>query len=220
MEPDLDGLQQIAVDALDEHERGQVLAWLAGAVIGSGHTERLARGARDVVLLLPDRLVVVRPDPFQSWSYPRELVVSALFAADHAQFEVADDQTEVDWEFWIDKRLTESGPFITAVEAWLVQEKPPGKGGLALGVLIMTLVVGGLYFAGGASGPSDGPLNARSTCDEFLFAGADQQLAILTKLFKDAGKEDEVKDPAVLRESGTRCEQNGTATLDSLVGNR
>ncbi len=60
MEPDLDGLQQIAVDALDDHERGQVLARLAGAVIGSGRTERLARGARDVVLL-PDRLVVVRP---------------------------------------------------------------------------------------------------------------------------------------------------------------
>ncbi|ANZ34744.1 hypothetical protein BBK82_00265 [Lentzea guizhouensis] len=220
MEPDLDGLLEIAVDALDEHERGQVLAWLAGAVIGSGHTERLARGARDVVLLLPDRLVVVRPDPFQSWSYPRELVVSALFAADHAQFEVADEHVKVDWEFWIDKRLTESSPFIKAVEAWLVQEKQPGKGGLALGLLIMTLIIGGLYFAGGGSGPSDGPLNARSTCSEFLFAGADEQLAILTKLFKDAGKEDEAKNPTALRESGARCEQNGTATLDTLVGNR
>ena len=217
MEPDLDGLLEIAVDALDEHERGQVLAWLAGAVIGPGHTERLARGARDAVLLLPDRLVVVRPDPFQSWEYPRELVVTALFAADHAQFEVADEQIEVDWDFWIDTRLTEPAPFIEAVEAWLVREKQPGKGGVVLGVLIMALIVGGLYLAGG-SGPSDGPLSGRSTCDEFLFAGAEEQLAILTKLFQDAGKENEMKDPAVLRESGQRCAQNGTATLDSLVG--
>lgn len=215
MEPDLDGLLEIAADALTERDRSQVLAWLSGAVAAPGHTERLARGERDVVILLPDRIQFVRPDSYDARSLPKDQVNAILFAAQHVQFDLIDADPV---EFWIDTEHTPSAPFVAKAETWFTTGGTPnGWLNVALGLILVPAIMGLFYLVASPSPntPGGGRLSGTSTCSEFLFASADEQLAALQRLLPG---QDE--DPAALEKQTQRCTQNGGATLDSLVGNR
>lgn len=93
----------MAAEALAEHEHALVMARLAGTVVQPGQTARLARGERDVVFLLPDRLVLVRPEPFWTGSYERKQIVRIMLAAGHVQFDLTGGDSV---EFWIDTELS------------------------------------------------------------------------------------------------------------------
>lgn len=213
MEPDL---WSTASSALGEHEHDQVLARLAGTVVQPGQTERLARGERDVVFLLPDRLVLVRPDPFWTGSYERKQVVRIMFVAGHAQFDLAGGDSV---EFWIDTALTEPDPFVEAAQTWLAPRKTSSGGaiiafGLAI-VVALLLVAGPVDLM-----PQDDRLTVRSTCTDFLRVGLDEQAELLRRLFGQAGKPEEADKQATLDASRKHCGEHGGATLDSLVTGR
>ncbi|MFI6099377.1 hypothetical protein ACIA8G_27800 [Lentzea sp. NPDC051213] len=213
MEPDL---WSTAAEALGEHERDQVLARLAGTVVQPGQTERLARGERDVVFLLPDRLVLVRPDPFWTGSYEREQVVRIMLAAGHVQFDLTDGSNV---EFWIDTDLTPAEPFVQQAETWL----EPDKSSSAFGVVAfgLAIIIALLFVLGPVDLiPADGRLNARSTCGDFLRAGLDEQLEVLRRLFGQVGRPGDAEAPTTLDASRRHCGEHGTATLDSLVTGR
>lgn len=208
-------LWAIAAEALEEHERPEVKASLAGVVIQPGQTERLARGERDVVFLLPDRLVLVRPDPFWTGSHPKDQVASILIVAGHAQFEVTDGES---FEFWVDTELTPLEPFAEQAEAWL-KPKQAGPGFFALGLVLVVVLLFALF------GPADedsepSRLTTNSTCGDFLSAGLDAQIDLLKRLFGQAGKPEEAEDPATLSASQRACGENGSATLDTLIGGK
>lgn len=209
-------LWAIAVEALEEHERPEVRAWLAGVVIEPGQTERLARGERDVVFLLPDRLVLVRPDPFRTRSYQKDHVASILITAGHIQVEVPGGDG---FEFWVDAEQTPIAPFREQAEAWLHPGKNgPGPFAITLGI---GLVIGLLFTLGPAEfEPETQRLTTNSSCGDFLSAGIDAQLDLLKRLFGQAGRSDEVADPATLTESRKACGENGSASLDSIIGGK
>ncbi|MEV6236996.1 hypothetical protein [Lentzea sp. NPDC051838] len=208
-------LWAIALEALEEHERPEVRAWLAGVVIQPGQTERLARGERDVVFLLPKRMVLVRPDPYWVGSYAKDRVTSILIVAGHVQFEVTNDDS---FEFWVDTEETPVKPFREEAEAWLrPTTSGPGLGFFALSlVLIISLL---LAFAPLFESEND-QLSTNSTCDDFLSAGVDAQIDLLKRLFWQAGQPEETDDPATLATSRRACGDNGTATVDSLIGGK
>lgn len=208
-------LWAIAVEALEEHERPEVRAWLAGVVVQPGQTERLARGERDVVFLLPDRIVLVRPDPFWVGSYPKNKVASILVVAGHVQVEVADDNS---FEFWVDAEETPIKQFREEAEVWLRPTKSgPGLGVFALGLVLVV----SLLFAFGPEFESEtNQLNTNSTCGDFLSAGVDEQVDLLKRLFGRSGRSDEADNPATLSASRRACGENGSATLDSLIGGK
>lgn len=213
MEPDL---WSTAAQALDEHERDQVLARLAGTVVQPGQTERLARGERDVVFLLPDRLVLVRPEPFWTGSYERNQIVRVMFAAGHVQFDVSGSDN---FEFWIDAGLTEAEPFVEQVQAWLAPRKNSSTGavvtfGLAI-IVALLFVFGPMDLM-----PQDDRLTVRSTCSDFLRVGLDEQVELLRRLFGQVGRPDEAEKPITLDASRRHCGEHGSATLDSLVTGR
>lgn len=213
MEPDL---WSTAAQALGEHERDQVLARLAGTVVQPGQTERLARGERDVVFLLPDRLVLVRPEPFWTGSYERNQIVRVMFAAGHVQFDVSGSDN---FEFWIDAGLTEAEPFVEQVQAWLAPRKNSSTGavvtfGLAI-IVALLFVFGPMDLM-----PQDDRLTVRSTCSDFLRVGLDEQVELLRRLFGQVGRPDEAEKPITLDASRRHCGEHGSATLDSLVTGR
>jgi hypothetical protein len=213
VEPDL---WSTAAQALDEHERDQVLARLAGTVVQPGQTERLARGERDVVFLLPDRLVLVRPEPFWTGSYERNQIVRVMFAAGHVQFDVSGSDN---FEFWIDAGLTEAEPFVEQVQAWLAPRKNSSTGavvtfGLAI-IVALLFVFGPMDLM-----PQDDRLTVRSTCSDFLRVGLDEQVELLRRLFGQVGRPDEAEKPITLDASRRHCGEHGSATLDSLVTGR
>jgi hypothetical protein len=209
-------LWAIAVEALEEHERPEVRARLAGVVIQPRQTERLARGERDVVFLLPDRLVLVRPDPFWVGSYPKAHVASILIVAGHVQVEVSGSES---FEFWVDPELTALEPFAEEAESWLKpKQSGPGLGIFALG---LGLVVALLFAFGPSEWDSEtNRLSTNSTCGDFLSAGLDAQVDLLKRLFGQAGRSDEADNPATLSASRRACGENGSATLDSLIGGK
>jgi hypothetical protein len=213
VEPDL---WSTAAQALDEHERDQVLARLAGTVVQPGQTERLARGERDVVFLLPDRLVLVRPEPFWTGSYERNQIVRVMFVAGHVQFDVSGSDN---FEFWIDTGLTEAEPFVEQVQAWLAPRKNSSTGavvtfGLAI-IVALLFVFGPMDLM-----PQDDRLTVRSTCSDFLRVGLDDQVELLRRLFGQVGRPDEAEKPITLDASRRHCGEHGSATLDSLVTGR
>lgn len=216
MEPDLDALLANAADALDKRDRDRVQASLAGMVAQKGHTGRLAAGERDVVFLLPERLVFVQPDLSLRWSYKKNQVVRILYAAGHVQFEFADD----DIEFWIDSIYTPADTFIKEAEDWLAAGSPPNRGGIVMGVVFVIAMLGLFWTFGTADQQPAGRLTGSSTCNDFLWASVDQQVDVLRRLFVQAGQPGEAENPSVLAESSHRCSQHGTATLDSLVPGR
>lgn len=216
MEPDLDGLLANAADALDKRDRDKVLASLAGMIVQKGHTGRLAAGERDVVFLLPDRLVFVQPDLSLRWSYSKNQVVRILFAAGHVQFEFADD----DIEFWIDATYTQAEPFLKQAEEWLASGSTPNRGGIVMGLVFLIAMLGLFVTFGTADQRPAGRLTGSSTCSEFLWSSVDQQLDVLRRLFTQAGQPGDAENPSVLAQSSHHCGQNGTATLDSLVPGR
>ncbi len=216
MEPDLDGLLATAADALDKRDRDKVLASLAGMIVQKGHTGRLAIGERDVVFLLPDRLVFVQPDLSLRWSYKKSQVVRILFAAGHIQFEFADD----DIEFWIDPFYSAAEPFLDEAEAWLAAGTAPSRGGIVMGLIFLVAVLGLAVTFGTADQRPAGRLTGGSTCSEFLWSSVDQQLDVLRHLFVQAGRPGDAENPSVLAQSSQRCSQNGTATLDTVVSSR
>jgi hypothetical protein len=205
-----------AVEALEEHERPEVKAWLAGVVIQPRQTERLARGERDVVFLLPDRVVLVRPEPFWAGSYPKEQVASILIVAGHVQFEVTGSES---FEFWVDTENTPLEPFAAQVESWLKpKQSGPGIGIFALGLV---LVVALLFAFGPAEWESENErLSSNSTCGDFLSAGLDAQVDLLKRLFGQAGRPDEANNPNALAASRRACGENGSARMDSLIGGK
>ncbi|MGW4211164.1 hypothetical protein ACWEIJ_24450 [Lentzea sp. NPDC004789] len=207
-------LWAIAAEALEEHERPEVRARLAGVVVQQGQTERLARGERDVLFLLPDRLVLVRPDPFWVGAYPKDHVASILIVAGHVQVEVTGSDS---FEFWVDTEQTPLAPFSEEAEAWLRPKKGPGVGVFALGLLI---VVALLFAFGPAEWDSEERLSTNSTCGDFLSAGLDAQIDLLKRLFGQAGRSDEANNPATLTASRRACGENGSATVDSLVSGK
>lgn len=210
VEPDL---WSTAAQALDEHERDQVLARLAGTVVQPGQTERLARGERDVVFLLADRLVLVRPEPFWTGSFARKEVVRILIAAGHVQFDVTGSDN---FEFWVDTELSPVEPFVEQAEAWLAPRKSSSSGAIIAGGLAILIAL--LFVLGPVDlMPEDGRLTVRSTCSDFLRVGLDEQAELLRRLFGQAGKEDEANKPATLDASRKHCGEHGNATLDSLV---
>lgn len=213
MEPDL---WSTAAQALDEHERDQVLARLAGTVVQPGQTERLARGERDVVFLLPDRLVLVRPEPFWTGSYERNQIVRVMFAAGHVQFDVSGSDN---FEFWIDSALTEAEPFVEQVQAWLAPRKNSSTGAI---VTFGLAIIVALLFVFGPMDlmPQDDRLTVRSTCSDFLRVGLDEQVELLRRLFGQVGRPDEAEKPITLDASRRHCGEHGSATLDSLVTGR
>jgi hypothetical protein len=213
VEPDL---WSTAAQALDEHERDQVLARLAGTVVQPGQTERLARGERDVVFLLPDRLVLVRPEPFWTGSYERNQVVRVMFAAGHVQFDVSGSDN---FEFWIDSALTEAEPFVEQVQAWLAPRKNSSTGAI---VTFGLAIIVALLFVFGPMDlmPQDDRLTVRSTCSDFLRVGLDEQVELLRRLFGQVGRPDEAEKPITLDASRRHCGEHGSATLDSLVTGR
>ncbi|GAA3647235.1 hypothetical protein GCM10022267_37310 [Lentzea roselyniae] len=213
MEPDL---WSTASAALGAHEHDQVLARLAGTVVQPGQTERLARGERDVVYLLPDRLVLVRPDPFWTGSYERKQVVRIMFVAGHVQFDLAGGDSV---EFWIDTALAEPEPFVEQAQTWLAPRKSSSGGaviafGLAI-VVALLFVTGPLDLM-----PRDDRLTVRSTCSDFLRVGLDEQVELLRRLFGQVGRPDEADKPATLDASRRHCGEHSGATLDSLVTGR
>lgn len=208
-------LWAIAVEALEEHERPEVRAWLAGVVIQPGQTERLARGERDVVLLLPERIVLVRPEPYWVGSYPKDQVASVLIAAGHVQFEVTDDKS---FEYWIDTEQTPVEHFKEEVEAWLRPSKSgPGLGIFALGLV---LVVALLFAFGPEFESENNQLSTNSTCGDFMSAGLDAQVDLLKRLLGQAGRSDEADNPATLTASRRACGENGSATVNTLIGGK
>ncbi|GGU32843.1 hypothetical protein [Lentzea flava] len=210
MEPDL---WSAAAAALDEHEHDQVLARLAGTVVQPGQTERLARGERDVVFLLPDRLVLVRPEPFWTGSYQRKQVVRIMFVAGHVQFDLLGGDS---LEFWIDTALSEPEPFVEQAQNWLAPRKSSSGG--AIVAFGLAIIVALLFVAGPVDlMPEDGRLTVRSTCSDFLRVGLDEQVELLRRLFGEAGREDEADKQATLDASRKHCGEHGGATLDSLV---
>lgn len=216
MEPDLDGLLANAADALDKRDHDRVLGSLAGMVVQKGHTGRLAIGERDVVFLLPERLVFVQPDLSLRWSYRKSQVVRILYAAGHVQFEFADD----DIEFWIDSIYTPADTFIKEAEEWLATPTPPHRGGIVMGVVFLIALLGLFWTFGTADQRPAGRLSGSSTCNDFLWSTVDQQVDVLRRLFVQAGQPGDAENPSVLAQSSRRCSQNGTATLDSLVPGR
>lgn len=210
VEPDL---WSAAATALDEHEHDQVMARLAGTVVQPGQTERLARGERDVVFLLPDRLVLVRPEPFWTGSYERGQVVRIIFAAGHVQFDLVGGDS---LEFWIDADLTPAEPFVEQAEAWLAPRKS-SSGGAAIAFGLAILVALLFVFGPVDLMPQDDRLTVRSTCSDFLRVGVDEQLELLRRLFGQAGQQDEADKPTTLDASRRHCGEHGGATLDSLV---
>ncbi|NKE61973.1 hypothetical protein FXN61_36545 [Lentzea sp. PSKA42] len=213
MEPDL---WSAAAEALDEHERDQVLARLAGTVVQPGQTERLARGERDVVFLLPDRLVLVRPEPFWAGSYERNQVVRIMFAAGHFQFDVTNGDSV---EFWIDTGLAEAEPFVEQAQNWLAPRKSSAGGAvIAFGLAIVVALL--FVFGPVDLMPSDDRLTVRSTCNDFLRVGLDEQVELLRRLFGQVGRPDEAEKPMTLDASRRHCGEHGSATLDSLVTGR
>jgi hypothetical protein len=220
VEPDLDGLWSIAVEALDEDERGQVLAWLVGTIDLPGHTGRADEGERDVVLLLPDRLVVVQPHQSAVWVYGKDQVGNIRFPRGHLSFDVYEGYATTNVEFWIDSDLLADDHFRAQAEEWLATEQSSSGCGFAV-LAVVVAIVGLLYVFGPADwNPPDSRLNARSTCGEFLRAGEDRQLDLLRRLFQEAGRPADAEKPAVLTQSRRRCEQNGSVTLDSLITGR
>jgi hypothetical protein len=208
-------LWAIAVEALEEHERPEVRAWLAGVVIQPGQTERLAMGERDVVLLLPDRLMLVRPDPFWVGSYPRDDVAGILIVAGHIQVEVTGSAS---FEFWVDAEQTPIAPFREELEAWLRPKKGPGPAAFVVGA---GLVIALLFALGQAElEPQPQRLSTNSSCGDFLSAGIDAQIDLLKRLFGQAGRSDEANDPTTLTASRKACGENGSARLDSLIGGK
>ncbi|MET9225431.1 hypothetical protein [Lentzea sp. NPDC003310] len=210
MEPDL---WSSAAAALDEHEHALVMARLAGTVVGPGQTERLARGERDVVFLLPDRLVLVRPEPFWAGSYDRGQIVRIMLAAGHVQFDMTGGDS---LEFWIDTDLSPADEFVEQAEHWLAPRKSSASGaviGFGLAIIIAFLfVLGPVDLI-----PSDGRLTVKSSCGDFLRAGGDEQVELLRRLFGQAGRADEADKPMTLDASKRHCGENNGATLDSLV---
>ncbi|MET9629767.1 hypothetical protein ABZX92_20115 [Lentzea sp. NPDC006480] len=208
-------LWAIAAEALEEHERPEVRAWLAGVVIQPGQTERLARGERDVVFLLPDRIVLVRPDPFWVGSYPKDQVASIMIVAGHVQFEIADDKG---FEYWIDAEQTPVEPFQEEAEAWLRPTRSgPGLGVFALGLV---LIVALLFAFGPEFESGEERLSTNSSCGDFMSAGLDAQVDLLKRLFGQQGRSDEANNPATLTASRKACGENGSATVDSLIGGK
>ncbi|SEQ79375.1 hypothetical protein SAMN05216188_105124 [Lentzea xinjiangensis] len=205
-----------AAESLDEHERDQVLARLAGTVVQPGQTERLARGERDVVFLLPDRLVLVRPEPFWTGSHDRGQVVRILLAAGHVQFDLTGGESV---EFWIDTELSPAEPFVEQARNWLAPRRSSASGAVAGFGLAIVLA---LLFASGPVDliPADDRLTARSTCGDFLRAGLGEQVELLRRLFGQAGRPDEAEKPMTLDASKRHCGEHGAATLDSLVTGR
>lgn len=213
VEPDL---WSTAAQALGEHEHDQVLARLAGMVVQPGQTQRLARGERDVVFLLPDRLVLVRPDPFWTGSYDRKQVVRILIAAGHVQFDVTGSDS---FEFWVDTELTPVDPFVERAEAWLAPRKTSSSGAvIAFGLAIVVALL--FVFGPVDLMPQDDRLTVRSTCSDFLRVGLDEQVELLRRLFGQVGRPDEATKPATLDASRRHCGEHGNATLDSLVTGR
>jgi hypothetical protein len=203
----------MASEALDEHERDQVLARLAGTVVQPGQTERLARGERDVVFLLPDRLVLVRPDPFWTGSYQRKQLVRIMFAAGHAQFDVTGGDVV---EFWIDSDLADPEPFVEQAQVWLAPRRSSSGGAAIAGGL--AIIVALLFVLGPVDlMPEDNRLTVSSTCSDFLRVGLDEQVELLRRLFGQVGRPDEANKPATLDASRRHCGEHGNATLDSLV---
>jgi hypothetical protein len=210
VEPDL---WSSAAEALDEHEHALVMARLAGTVVGPGQTERLARGERDVVFLLPDRLVLVRPEPFWTGSYDRNQIVLFLRAAGHVVFAVTGGDSV---EFWIDTELSPAEPFVEQAEIWLAPRKSSTSGavigfGLAI-VLALLFVLGPVDLM-----PSDDRLTVQSSCGDFLRAGVDEQVELLRRLFGQVGTPAEADKPMTLDASRRHCGEHNGATLDSLV---
>ncbi|WP_394621372.1 hypothetical protein JNUCC0626_20415 [Lentzea sp. JNUCC 0626] len=210
MEPDL---WSSAAAALDEHEHALVMARLAGTIVGPGQTSRLARGERDVVFLLPDRLVLVRPDPFWTGSYDRKQIMRIMLAAGHVQFDVTGGDSV---EFWIDTELSPPDQFIEQAETWLAPRKSSASGaiiGFGLAIIIAFLfILGPVDLI-----PSDGRLTVKSSCGDFLRAGGDEQIELLRRLFGQVGRPDEANKPMTLDASKRHCGENSGATLDSLV---
>lgn len=210
MEPDL---WSTAAEALDEQEHALVLARLAGTVVQPGQTERLARGERDVVFLLPDRLVLVRPDPFWAGSYERNQVVRIMFAAGHVQFDVTGGDSV---EFWIDADLSPAEPFVEQAEAWLAPRGSSSSGAIiAFGLAIIIALL--FVFGPVDLIPRDDRLTVQSTCSDFLQIGLGEQLELLRRLFGQVGRADEADNPATLNASRRHCGEHSGATLDSLV---
>ncbi|MFJ8959144.1 hypothetical protein ACIRG5_07105 [Lentzea sp. NPDC102401] len=210
MEPDL---WSSAAEALDEHEHALVMARLAGTIVGPGQTERLARGERDVVFLLPDRLVLVRPEPFWTGSYERGQIVRIMLAAGHVQFDVTGGDSV---EFWIDTELSPAEPFVEQAEIWLAPRKSSTSGavigfGLAI-VIALLFVLGPVDLM-----PSDNRLTVQSSCGDFLRAGLDEQIELLRRLFGQVGRPDEAEKPMTLDASRRHCGEHNGATLDSLI---
>ncbi|HEX7307367.1 hypothetical protein [Lentzea sp.] len=210
MEPDL---WSMAAQALDEHEHDLVLARLAGAVVQPGQTARLARGERDVVFLLPDRLVLVRPDPFWSGSYERTAIMRIMLAAGHVQFDVTGGDSV---EFWIDTDLSPAEPFIEQAQTWLTPKKSSSGGAVvAFGLAIIVALL--FVFGPMDLMPQDDRLTVRSSCSDFLRAGGDEQVELLRRLFGQLGRPDEAEKPITLDASRRHCGEHGSSTLDSLV---
>lgn len=224
MEHDLDGLWAIALQAVEVHEQTEVLAWLVGMRAGEpGQTERIGSGERDVLLLLPDRLVFVRPAPYEVWSYPRDQVVGIQFPAGHVRIDVTSGDTSGSVEFWFDPDLTKAESFEKKTEGWVItKESSSGCGAFVFGIAVVVAALAFLYAVGGPGrGPSEGsPLTGSSTCGDFLEAGVGEQLALLSQLFEDAGRPDEAEKPTTLEASRRHCGGNGSATVDSLVTGR
>jgi hypothetical protein len=210
VEPDL---WSSAAAALDEHEHALVMARLAGTVVGPGQTARLARGERDVVFLLPDRLVLVRPEPFWTGSYDRGQIVRIMLAAGHVQFDLTGGDS---LEFWIDTDLSPAEPFIEQAENWLAPRRSSATGaviGFGLAIVIAFLfVLGPVDLI-----PSDDRLTVKSSCGDFLRAGGEEQVELLRRLFGQVGRPDEAEKPMTLDASRRHCGTNSGATLDSLV---
>ncbi|SDG07074.1 hypothetical protein SAMN05216553_105189 [Lentzea fradiae] len=203
----------MAEQALDEHEHDLVLARLAGAVVQPGQTARLARGERDVVFLLPDRLVLVRPDPFWSGSYERERIMRIMLAAGHVQFDVTGGDSV---EFWIDTELSPAEPFIEQARTWLSPKKSSSGGAIVafgLAVLLALLFVSGPLDLM----PEDDRLTVRSSCSDFLRADGDEQVDLLRQLFGQVGRPDEAEKPITLDASRRHCGEHGSSTLGSLL---
>ncbi|WP_329793368.1 hypothetical protein V1227_16060 [Lentzea sp. DG1S-22] len=210
MEPDL---WSVAAEALDEDEHALVMARLAGTVVQPGQTARLARGERDVVFLLPDRLVLVRPEPFWTGSYDRGEMVRIILAAGHVQFDLTGGDS---LEFWIDTDLSPAEPFVEQAEIWLAPRKSSTSGAvIGFGLAIVLAVL----FAFGPVDlmPADDRLTVKSSCGDFLRAGLDEQVELLQRLFGQAGRPGEADKPVTLDASRKHCGENNGATLDSLV---
>ena len=199
----------MAAEALDEDEHALVMARLAGTVVQPGQTARLARGERDVVFLLPDRLVLVRPEPFWTGSYDRGEVVRIILAAGHVQFDLTGGDS---LEFWIDTGLSPAEPFVEQAEVWLAPRKSsPGGAVIGFGLAIVLAV---LFVLGPVDlVPADDRLTVKSSCGDFLRAGLDEQAELLRRLFGQA----EADKPITLDASRKHCGENNGATLDSLV---